>query len=209
MSTNTATILLGLFAFQVASAAPQQPNPVDGIQDRFETTGPMASAIAILARKIQMPIGLVEDSWQTQPCIVDTIIVNPLQPEDALDAIMSQCPAYVWKKVGSRTVILPKRTVQSALEISVRTIRVKEAIPEQAQAYVMALPEIQQWLHSNGILPFDLESPNPHWKSETRISVELSGIKLVDILDAIARASGRMSWRVVWFDHDKYMGIYF
>ncbi|MGH9583367.1 MAG: hypothetical protein ACRD4O_10565, partial [Bryobacteraceae bacterium] len=95
------------------------------------------------------------------------------------------------------------------LDVQVRSFSIKGASLAEVQHLIMNLPEIRKWMKANGIRAFDLESPSLQRVPKMRLSLNLNGGSLLQILDAVAWASGKMSWRIVWFDHDKLMGIYF
>jgi hypothetical protein len=210
MLTRSAFRLAILLGISAAIAVPQDAPSAVTTKESFQIGGQLESVLPELAQKLGRPIGFVVDSLKTKPCEINPVSVNPAALDQALDSLMAQCPSYRWGKEGASVFLLPRRPLKLPLDLQVRSFDIGNGTREQAQELVMQLPELREWMKLNGVLPFDVESPTPARKSaQAQLSVTLSEAKLHEVLDAVARSSGKMFWRIVWFDHDRYMGIYF
>ncbi len=210
MSINPVPLLILMMALGPLLANAQS-NEADKASRRagFEVAGPLQSALADTAKELKTPIGLVEDSLDNGPCQIRPVLVRPNGLEDALESIVNQCSRYTWRKGDKDAFVEPKRAIKSPLDLSIDAFTIDNATTAQAQRIIMNLPEVKNWLDTNGIRVFDLESPTSRRTSDDRLSMSLRGVKLYEVLDAISRSTGKMFWRVVWFDNDMFMGIYF
>lgn len=209
MPAHSAILLPALLVAGPVIAHCQGTGISGGANDGLEIKGELHSVVGGTAKALNRLIGLVEDSLEMKACQIASVYFVPDGLRDGLDSIVSQSPSYTWRKEGESVFLLPRRDVKSPLELSIRSFALNRGTVLQARESVMNRPELRQWMRANDIRVFDLESPAPSHSPEARFSVNLGGVTLREVLDGVARASGKMFWRIVWFDHDTFMGIYF
>ncbi len=170
--------------------------------------GDIANVIQQVARGAGQPIGWVVASDDQSPCVVTRFKMASTEPGEALNVITAQCPKYTWVRDRLGMVVQPARAMKSILDLPIHDISLTNTTAFGAEYAVQHLPEVKQWLQVNNLRPFDVE-PGDKWRGDTAtFSIDLHDAPLREVLNEIAVKSGRLVWKVVWFDHDAYLGIF-
>jgi hypothetical protein len=95
--------------------------------------------------------------------------------------------------------MLPRRRVKSFLDVRVAAYAVRDATHSEAAEAVVNLPEVKAWLKANRISTeqvYYISGIDPVVTHD--VSIQLRGVQVHDILDALARALGTMTWEIMW-----------
>ena len=168
----------------------------------------VGEAIERVAHAAGRAIGWVVASDDLKPCSVGKLTVLPGDPSGALDQITERCPRYTWVRHDSTVVIQPVGYLKDIVDLPIRDFSYEDIKASEAEYAVRALPEVKRWLQVNGLRELTVESGTKWTGVAPRFSIDLHDVPLHQILDEIAVKSGRMTWRIVWFEHDTYLGIY-
>lgn len=131
-----------------------------------------------------------------------TIELSGMRLGDALDAIVREDPRYEWTESNGRILVrLAAGREASALDARVGRFTVNHASYSDALARLTAAIDPSRPAPALGHLTAgfslgDMSRTPPPPKAEPRISLTLDGAPVVEILDAIARAHGALSWHV-------------
>lgn len=130
-------------------------------------------------------------------------------PARAFEQIVAQRPQYRWSLQDGAYVLYAANDRSSVLDVSIASYSVKNLSVDEASDALSKLPEVQQWLGAHNVRRRELEAWGSHAPKD-RISVSLTGVKLRDVLNAIAAQSTRKRWTVIRYGETmQYLAIYF
>ncbi|HEV2380588.1 MAG TPA: hypothetical protein VG206_12440 [Terriglobia bacterium] len=210
MGRTAAVIAFSLWlSLPLELAEPQSTSGANQSAPATEAGGAdLGETIERVARAAGQPIGWVVASDDSKPCPVTKVVVFPGDPSSALDQIAEQCTRYTWARHGLSFVIQPVGYLKDIVDLRVHDFSYQQIKASDAESAVRALPEVKQWLQANGLRELTVE-PGTKWMGvASKFPINLHDVPLHEILDEIALQSGRMTWRIVWLEHDTYLGIY-
>lgn len=169
-------------------------------------SGTDIGAVEQIARQASAPFGMVRDS-DVKPCQINPVTVDVTDMAGALQAIMRQCPRYMLGHAGESLFLGPTRPTPDILRLRIPQFSLTDVNLLDAKSALMRLPEVKDWLKQNRISPIEVETFGSSLSKLKAFSLQLKDVEFHDVLDAIARASGRMLWMVQWAGHDASIDI--
>jgi hypothetical protein len=168
--------------------------------------GALPEVLAKIGREANQPIGLVWDRHQTF-CNAG-IVFRSGDLYGALNAVTRRCPNFTWRRDGRSVFLLPRQKVKTFLDVKAAAYTLTEASRMQAADEIVALPEVKAWMKANNISAeqaYYIHGINPVITHD--LSVHLKAVRVHDILDALARATGTMTWEIMWHS-DSALAVY-
>lgn len=169
--------------------------------------GGLAEVLGKIGHEVNRPVGLVWDGRRLVGCEAD-IVFRGGDLYGALDNVARRCPDYTWSRDGLSVFMLPRWRVKSFLDVRVAAYAVRGATRSEAAEAVVNLPEVKAWLKANRISTeqvYYISGIDPVVTHD--LSIQLRGVQVHDVLDALARALGTMTWEIIWHG-DSAVGVY-
>ena len=105
--------------------------------------------------------------------------------------------------------VRPVQNANSILDLQIAHFRVKDANVEDIREAITALPEVKTWLTLNNVSARSLIVTVGGLKRDTqRVSIELAGLTLREIMNAVVRRRGMHEWSFVRYGkNQQYLNI--
>jgi hypothetical protein len=151
----------------------------------------MAAFLARLAAEYDITIGLEADPSKPKSQI--TLDLRDVTFSEILDGIVKSEPLYQWRENDGFIDVFPVNGGLSVLDTPIRSYKVKDINRDLAVNRLLGLPEVQALTSSMNLKPRPPYPPSAQTKDE-KLSFDVSGITVRQVLNQIARYSGAKFW---------------
>jgi len=199
MRTNIAKLASLVFVILTGAAGVNaQSDAAKPVQLRvISYHGDMAHLLASLAESSGTAIGLETDPRKTMSQI--TLDLENVTLREILNGVVQSEPRYRWREVDGVIEVVPVNQTISLLDTPVNTFKVSDVSTASAIDHLLSLPEVQSVIRSMSLTrsssPVASAARNAEARNtEKKISLDLSGVTVRQVLDLIAADSDTKFW---------------
>jgi hypothetical protein len=159
--------------------------------------GDMAHLLSQLAESDGTVIGLEIDPRKTMSQI--TLDLENVTLREILNGVVQSEPRYRWREVDGVIEVVPVNQTISLLDTPVNTFKVSDVSTASAIDHLLSLPEVQSVIRSMSLTRSSSPAASAARNAEARntekkISLDLSGVTVRQVLDLIAADSDTKFW---------------
>jgi hypothetical protein len=201
MKTNIAKLASLVFVILTgALGVNAQADAVKPVQLRvIKYHGDMANLLANLAESDGTPIGLETDT--TKQFSVITIDLENVTIREILNGVVQSEPRYRWRETDGAIDVVPANQTVSLMDTPVNTFKVSDVSPTEAIDQLLKLPEVESAFQLRGLRRSSSPVASATRRNEARnsntekkISLDLSGVTVRQVLHRIAAESDTKFW---------------
>jgi hypothetical protein len=168
----------------------------------------VAQLLFRVSEKFGVPIG-IELSGQ-QPAQNISVRVSHGTVMDLVNGIVGQASGLEWAELNGVVNVMPRERPNSVLDLKVAHFHVRDASVADVRDAVAAIPEVKAWLAQSGVSERSFVSPDPtaQINGQPRVSLDLNGVSVREIMNTIVKAPGLHVWSFVRYGKDRqYLSI--
>ena len=159
--------------------------------------GDMAHLLSQLAESDGTVIGLEIDPRKTMSQI--TLDLENVTLREILNGVVQSEPRYRWREVDGVIEVVPVNQTISLLDTPVNSFKVSDVSTASAIDHLLSLPEVQSVIRSMSLTRSSSPAASAARNAEARntekkISLDLSGVTVRQVLDLIAADSDTKFW---------------
>jgi hypothetical protein len=158
------------------------------------------------SEKFRIPIGVELDGLQPTQTI--SVKLSRGTVTDLLNAIVGPSSGLQWKESNGVVNVMPVQNSNSILDLKVAHFRLKDISVGDIREAITAQPEIKAWLTLNRVSERSLIVTSGQHPDRQRLSIELKGVTLREIMNAIVKLPGMHEWSFVRYGKNReYLNI--
>lgn len=155
----------------------------------IDTTVPII--LQTLSSEYKVPVGLEIISYTKSKGEGKKINVDFRKGtlSELLDQVVREDPRYKWEVVSGVINVFPREGADSLLGTKVKRFQVSQQNRDETKRAIFNLPEVSSALSQRGIQPSQIAFSVSSGKDKVRLSLDLQGTSVRDILNEIAKTT--------------------
>jgi hypothetical protein len=201
-----AIVLSGALTFVQRPDSSLLNKPVPSIDIKANT---VPDLLGRLASTNEIPIGVEALPETSAPRVPIRFVFRSGSVRDGLDAIVAAHPEYSWEETEGVINILPRRHVESLLDVTVSKFQASQVGKDEAVAALMRTPEVVAWPARSGVQQRSFTGGILTDTSDAgNVSLTVSNANVRTILNRIMKASRSSSWTYIRYGPDnRYLSV--